>query len=131
MNKITATVKRADHTADETWGEGTRSWRVTLHYQGRRMTAPFHQGSGHTEEPTAADVLYCVTADACGYENCDSFEGWCREYGYEPDSRKAEQIHKTVARQTKKLRVLLGSDYERLVSADEDAITDATAQEAV
>lgn len=37
--------------------------------------------------PGLADVLSCLMSDACGAE--DTFEGWCGDFGYDTDSRKA------------------------------------------
>lgn len=78
------------------------------------MTVPFSQGPAICEEPTAADVLDCLASDASGYENASgllrSFEGWAREYGYDPDSRKAERTFKTVQKQSQQLAVVLGTD---------------------
>jgi hypothetical protein len=37
--------------------------------------------------PTAASVLYCLLLDSIAYYK--SFAEWCREFGYDEDSRKA------------------------------------------
>lgn len=43
--------------------------------------------------PTAADVLYCLLSDAAVLDH-PNFESWASEYGYDVDSRKAEQTYK-------------------------------------
>lgn len=41
--------------------------------------------------PTAYDVLACISND----QYCEPvFEDWCAEFGYDPDSRKAEALHR-------------------------------------
>lgn len=83
-------------------------WRVTLRRGGRKMSVPFSQGAAHTVPPTTADVLDCLAVDASGFENARGFIDWCSEYGYDTDSRKAEQIYKTVGRQVASLKRFLG-----------------------
>ena len=100
----------------EDMGPSSRHFLVTLRSGRFSMRVPFSQGSAHTSEPTAADVLDCLASDAAGYENSKSFEDWCGEYGYNTDSRKAHRIFKVVERQAAKLQSLLGRDnYETLL----------------
>lgn len=76
----------------------------------------FSQGSAHKQDPTTADVLDCLASDAAGYENAQTFEEWASEYSYDPDSRKAELIFKTVKRQAEQLRRMLGqAAYDALL----------------
>lgn len=81
----------------------------------------FSQGSAHTSDPTLADVLDCLAMDAGGYESAygnggTRFELWAGEYGYNTDSRKAENIFRTVKRQSEQLKRTLGADaYEELL----------------
>ena len=114
---ISSKVKRvASNPSMEDMGPGSRHWLVTLRAGRFSMRVPFSQGSAHTEAPTAADVLNCLADDAAGFENARSFDEWCSEYGYDTDSRKAERIYKTVARQSARLRAMLGQDnYEALL----------------
>jgi hypothetical protein len=46
------------------------------------------------EEPTAYDVLTCLTKYDPG-----TFENFCGEYGYDTDSRKAEKVYKAVVKE--------------------------------
>lgn len=121
---ISATVKpaaRNPHMDD--MGPGSRHFLVTLRAGRFSMRVPFSQGSAHTVDPTAADVLDCLASDACGYENsAGTFNIWCAEYGYDTDSRKAHRIYATVQRQAKRLRAMLGdANYERLLYSVERA----------
>jgi hypothetical protein len=73
-------------------------------------------GSGHKgKQPTVADVLDCLASDSAGVENADSFEGWCSEYGYDTDSRKALATYKQCEKQADRLKSLVGAAYETLL----------------
>lgn len=80
----------------------------------QRMTVPFYMGQGHNgKEPTADEVLYCLLSDAAGYEaEAGNFSGWCSQYGYDKDSRKAYATFQKVQSQTRRLKQFLGDYYE-------------------
>lgn len=69
--------------------KGTRSpspyGRITLHHDRilREYTEP--------DPPELPDVLYCLLTAAEGVRHGQTFEEWCSEFGYDTDSRKAEQ----------------------------------------
>lgn len=71
-------------------------------------------------EPKAADVLCSLALDA-GVLDYRSFEDWALEYGYEPDSRKAETIYRACMEIALQLRAGLG---DRLMSALQEAAQD-------
>jgi hypothetical protein len=75
----------------------------------------FSKGKGLPDAPTVTEVLYCLASNAAGYENAQSFEDWCNEYGYSTDSRKAERTWLAVVDGAKKLKTLLGPAYEELL----------------
>lgn len=109
--KIGFRCTETDHNPNmDSWDAGARHWRCTITRAGRRMSLVFSQGSAHTAPPSPADVLDCLASDAAGYENNLTFEGWCGEYGYDTDSRKAERIYKAVERHAASLKRLLGDD---------------------
>ena len=63
--------------------------------------------------PPAAGVLYSLILDSSAVGQ--SFESWAPEYGYDTDSRKAEQIYRDCQRNTDKLRrILTRADLEAL-----------------
>lgn len=68
--------------------------------------------------PTFADVLYCLLSDAYALE-CDGFEDWADEHGYDPDSRKAEAIYKECMETAFFLRSIL-PDMDEARAAFED-----------
>lgn len=123
MSKITATVRFGNRTATagnlDDWQRRATQYTVTLRYQKRAMTVEFWCGSA-CGEPDAATVLDCVASDASGADGT-SFEDWCADYGFDSDSRKAERTYRACVAQSRKLRKLLGSDFDAIVYADEDA----------
>ena len=56
------------------------------------VTFPFWNSiASGSEAPSAYDVLACISGDV----NCpDTFKDFCSDYGYDEDSRKAEQTFK-------------------------------------
>lgn len=93
------------------WADFGANWyRVTLKRRRRTLVTPFGMGEAHTSEPTAEDVLECLLSDASGADQ--DFEQWAGEYGYDTDSRKAEQTYRQVVAQTAKLRRFLGDDFD-------------------
>ena len=94
------------------------AWRVTLRRAGRRLTVPWYQGPAVCSEPTAEDVLACLLSDATSAD--ESWESWCSEYGYDPDSRRDYATYQQVRRQTRKLRRFLGEeDFESFLYAED------------
>jgi len=102
----------------EGWLPGTHPYKVTLRYQGRQLTVPFYMGPANDHEPSAGDVLSCLIMDACSYENATDFEDFCRDFGYDTDSRKAERIYKALEVQAPKVRRFLGDDFETFAEAE-------------
>lgn len=98
------------------WTPGTHAYKVTLRLGRRRLTVPFFMGPLHTREPTAADVLSCMVSDAFAGEQ--NFEGFCADFGYDVDSRKAEATWKACAKTAPKLRRFLGTHFDAVASAE-------------
>jgi len=116
-NRVRATAEWTDENPNMTdMPPGSSHWKVTLRYQGRQMTVPFSMGPALSHEPTAADVLECLLSDASSAD--EDFENWAADLGFDPDSRRAERIYRTVQRQTLKLSRLLGDDYDAFIQAE-------------
>lgn len=116
-HKITATAEWANTNPNMVdMPPGSSHWLVTLRCGRRRITIPFSQGPAICQEPDANDVLNCLASDAASFENAQSFEDWCSEYGYDVDSRKAEKTYHAVESQTEKLKRFLPTEaYEQLL----------------
>ncbi|MHC4429759.1 MAG: hypothetical protein ACYS0D_14330 [Planctomycetota bacterium] len=104
---VRITCQTAPPPQEGDWEADAFHWKVTLRCNGRRLTTEFHQGSAHTSEPTAADVLSCLVSDAASVEYEDSFEAWAESLGYDTDSRKAERTYKACTRIRDRVRRFL------------------------
>ena len=106
-------------------------WQVTLINGSKRLETRFTMGSAHCKqervpcrepyiyipnEPTVADVLYCLLADAGCAE--DGFEDFCGNCGYDTDSRKAEAIWRSCLEVYPRLRVFLGERFDEFRAAE-------------
>lgn len=108
----TAKLSNKRPPAYQRWDTGAATWDVTLRFDGRRMTTPFHVGpKWKSKPPDPCDVLESLLSDASSYEN-ESYGGWTQELGYDPDAAVTRRVYKAVARQTEKLRRFLGDSYE-------------------
>jgi hypothetical protein len=119
--KIKMTVKYGAKMSWEKmdqWQRDANGYRLILTYQGRQMSLDFWQGWGISHDPDIEGVIDCLLSDASGADQ--SFENWCRDLGYDTDSRKAEKIYKQVVKQTLRLKNLLGDDFEKFLFAERD-----------
>lgn len=124
---IKATAKQVDDNpamkpantapaSEKEWYYAASHYRVTLRMYGRSMTVGYSQGCGIKNAPTADRVLECLVSDATGSE--DGFEEFCRNFGYDTDSRKAYSIYRACVNIRARLRRFLGSEYETALSLE-------------
>jgi len=85
-------------------------FNCTLTRNGKRYTFNFGQSiaAGNTP-PTMYDILTCLTK----YDP-ETFEYFCREYGYNTDSIKALKTYKAVKREFNGVNRLFGDILEQL-----------------
>ena len=114
---VTYGAKLAYDRQDD-WQRRANGYRCTLRYRGRRYAFDFWQGVGIGGDPTAEGCLDCLLSDA--QAGGQSFEEFCREFGYDPDSRKAEATWRECRRTAVGMRRLLGDDFAAFLSADRD-----------
>lgn len=141
-NRISLKADWTDHNPNMADSENMDHWKVTLARKDAvprrtasgvdllkniktvaRMTLYFSRGYGNEgKDPTAEEVLDCLASDAAGIENAaglltePDFEDWCSEYGFEADSRKAEQTFKACVHQARRLKTFLGDElYAQLL----------------
>lgn len=60
--------------------------------------------------PDLAGVLHSLIMDGSAFFDAVSFEDWCREYGYDADSRKAHAIWQACGETGRTLTRALGSE---------------------
>ena len=91
-------------------------WRCTIRNKsGKRIWLIFSMGFAHNgKQPRLAEVLDCMASDAIdGYS---TFETWARDLGMDTDSRKAERTFKACIDQTKRLKKIMGGDFDTLLN---------------
>lgn len=71
------------------------------------QTLGFWPTSATQPAPDVLDVLYCLVLDA-SVRHASTYEEWAAEYGYDPDSRKGEQVYRACQKQTTELLRVLG-----------------------
>lgn len=114
---ITLTAKQTARNPHMDESRDMDHWRCVLRRGKKTMVVYFSKGYGYKgAAPKVDEVLDCLASDAAGFENAQSFEDWCSEYGYDTDSRKAERAYKAVERQASRLaKVLSVEDYDALL----------------
>jgi hypothetical protein len=115
-NNLSMTSERTDQNPHMD-SQNMDHWRCVLRRGKSSVVVYFSKGYGyHGQEPTLDEVLDCMASDASGYDNAQSFEDWCSEYGFDTDSRKAERTYKTIQRQSGRLKELLGQEsFDELI----------------
>lgn len=105
----------AEYTGSKQAPFSTDNWnhhRVTVSKGGRRTTFDFWASIANPEIRSRSDLLGafdCFLSDACAGQQ--SFDEFCSEFGYDNDSRRAEQTHKACIRSYDKAqRILAGDD---------------------
>ena len=84
-------------------------YHFTIVKDGKTYSGTFGQSIAGTEKkevPSAYSVLSSLSADR--FEG--SFEDFCSEYGYDSDSRKAEQIYKAVVKENEGMKKLYSTE---------------------
>ena len=100
---ITSTVQWQETplTAPE-WAENKNAYRITLKFQGRKMSFNFYQGRGNKEEPTTADAVWTLASDNNTLISCPTFEDFGGEFGWDATTRTTYRaIKKLSARYVK------------------------------
>jgi hypothetical protein len=97
-------------------------WIVTLNYAGgRTLTTNFETGSAILNPPSFWEVLHCLLMDISGIEEL-TFDEWCADLGYNPDSRTAEKLFNRCRDTLPLVRRLLGRDFAEIRLLDEDEL---------
>jgi hypothetical protein len=100
--------------ARDEWQRNANGYRVTFTYEGRKLSTDFWQGSAITSDPEANSVMECLVSDATA--GAETFEDFCSDFGYDTDSRRAEQTWKACRQMANQLRHLFGADHDEAMS---------------
>jgi hypothetical protein len=115
--KVTMDSEEVSSRPDGLMGDSARHYKCVLKMGQKRMTLYFSCGSA-CSEPTAYEVLNCLLADANGMDYVVGFEDWCRDYGYDTDSRTAEKTYKAIVHQSKRLGQFLGDKLNEALNTE-------------
>lgn len=127
---LTMRTEPADHNPHMPDSDDMDHWRCTIRAGRASMTIIFSMGKGHSGvRPALPDVLDCLASDSyslplpemAGSEDT-AFAEWCGEYGYDTDSRRALATYRTVLRQSRALRRLLGPSAFNTLLSDVDRL---------
>ena len=130
-----AAVEPANGTSGMGEGWPHLAFAVRLLRNGREvLTTPYRMGIGHVPKgqmyldspghlsllekaakqakvaPALPDVLFSLVMDGAAYFDAETFEDWAENYGYDTDSRKAEQVWKACDETGRKLARVLSAD---------------------
>jgi hypothetical protein len=118
---IRMTAMRAQSNPNMPDSSSMNHWKCILRRPSHTLTVFFSMGLGHNgKEPAAEDVLDCLASNAASIDNARGFEDWCADFGYDTDSRKAENTFKTCEHQASRLKTFLESHlYNELLYSTE------------
>jgi hypothetical protein len=106
--------------SDMPWG--SHHYRVRFRRGNRQLTTPFSCGPA-LGFPNPGEVLECLLSDALLANGCRDFSDFCCELGYDPDSRRAEQVYNACKKLAPKVENLLGDAIIRkAIEADDRAL---------
>jgi hypothetical protein len=100
---ITSTVQQQDTplTAPE-WAQDMNAYRITLRFEGRKMSFNFYQGRGNKEEPNTADAVWTLASENNTLISCPTIEDFGGEFGWDPTTHTTYRaIEKLSARYVK------------------------------
>jgi hypothetical protein len=132
-------------SAPDQWSKDAYHFTCTLARGERTFQTNYSMGSGHATKkrvyvghgmgpdgeswiikpvvptPKIPDLLQSLALDASSVEDNATHESWCREFGYDPDSRKAESIYRRCVDDSRLLRAFLGNAaYTELLQCEEE-----------
>jgi hypothetical protein len=81
---ITSTVQQQDTplTAPQ-WAGDMEAYRITLRFEGRKMSFNFYQGRGNKEEPNTADAVWTLASENNILISCPTIEDFGGEFGWD------------------------------------------------
>jgi len=113
--------REVEKSRDCTHGWVYDAGRVRLKGRRRSMTVPFRMGTGlGGRTPTPGEVLASLRYDAQAGQG--SFDDFCSELGYDPDSREAERVHRACIAIRGKMERVFGEDFDALMDLDPEEL---------
>lgn len=98
LDQHDATVTAEAHGLQRVDDWDAYAFSVTLHLDGRTLTASWSQGTAHPADSVdSADVVRGIVSDALSVRDARDFEDWAETFGYDTDSRRAESLYRQCA----------------------------------
>jgi len=119
----------SEYIGDKLWGMDSRSKRQNYHNHKVKVSHNKKSFSfdfwGSIRNPEIANdqenvfAFYCALSD--GLSSKESFEGFCKELGYDDDSRTAERVYKACEKSLAKVERVFDCDlYDLINEVQED-----------
>lgn len=113
----------SDFKGDKLWKNSSskqENWNnhlITVTHNKKRLSFDFWGSIMNPENKTEQEVVsafYCFLSDSCAGN--ETFENFCSDLGYDPDSRTAERIHKQCISSLAKFSRVFDCDLYELVN---------------
>ena len=108
LNELGVTLKIVNtvHPVKVTeWQAQANCYRVKLSYEGRSYSLYYYTGRGIKSEPTASDIIYCLSNDAGILESCSDLECFKACIGEDSDTANT---YRAIKRQSARYSKLIG-----------------------
>jgi hypothetical protein len=103
---VTLKIRHRAHPNHATdWQLKANCYRVTLSYQGRTYSLFYYQGTGITRDPSASDVIACLSSDLSILSGCDTLECFGDCMGWNKDTANT---YRAIKRQSARYSKLIG-----------------------
>jgi hypothetical protein len=108
-------IHRAHPVKVTEWQSKANAYRVKLSYEGRNYSLYYYAGRGIESEPTASDVIYCLSNDASYLESCSDLKCFGDCMGWNSETANT---YRAIKRQTARFHKLIGdaSALERIAT---------------
>lgn len=101
---ITSTIKWQDTPATAPdWAGQMNAYRVTLNYQGRKMSFNYYQGKAVKHEPSTADAVWTLASENNTMQSCPTLKDFGDESGWDENTITTYRAVKNLAMRYKKL----------------------------
>lgn len=94
-------------------------WQFRIYYPyqaGKEIKGHYSQGSAIKRNPTITDILNSMILDTVSVDQ--PFGGWCQDYGYDEDSRKALKMYRECEKEYVQLLKMFGSKITELYTLE-------------
>ena len=87
------------------WQAQANCYRLRLTYEGRYYSLYYYTGRGNKSEPTASDLIYCLSNDASTLDSCSDLKCFGECFGWNSDTANT---YRAIKRQTARFHKLIG-----------------------